>query len=246
MRKPELPGGGARGRGRAFVGGNVVAVYEYFRRAWWSGERADRFRFDWEQTQPFRQADKFGQALGGYQLARAGGGVLGGACVARRRTAWWGGAYASAFQWQIELWDATQAKYGFSPLDVAANTAGSALALAQTYNPALRHLKPASSYARSADARNRDRYPPGAVGTELRPWVDYAGQTYWLSANPRDVLPAEAARLWPAPVRVPVGRSVTGWIDPTTGGPRRARSELVASVDLDPSGGRVAARRGAA
>lgn len=52
------------GAGALFVGGNV-ALYEYFRRAWWLGERADRFRVNWEQDQPFRQADEFGHALGG-------------------------------------------------------------------------------------------------------------------------------------------------------------------------------------
>ena len=43
-----------------FVGGNL-ALYEYFRRAWWSGERAPfHLNYDWNGY--YRDQDKLGQA----------------------------------------------------------------------------------------------------------------------------------------------------------------------------------------
>ena len=108
--------------GTAAIAGNVV-LYEYFRAAWWSGQPATHSWINWEQHEPFREMDKFGHAYGGFHLARIGGDLLGGACVADPKAVWWGAAYATAFQLQIELWDAKQKEYGFSPSDLMANTA---------------------------------------------------------------------------------------------------------------------------
>ncbi|HEY3257800.1 MAG TPA: hypothetical protein VGJ64_03020, partial [Gemmatimonadaceae bacterium] len=63
------------GVGAVFVGGNAL-LYRYFKRAWWSGERAKHFFFraDWDED--FRDQDKFGHMLGGFHLARIGGALL--------------------------------------------------------------------------------------------------------------------------------------------------------------------------
>ncbi len=217
----------------AFVGGNV-ALYEYFRRAWWSGDKADKFRINWERNEPFRQADKFGHALGGYHLARASSDLLEVACVRSRRAAVWGAAYAAAFQLQIEIWDAKQAKYGFSPPDLIANTTGAAYAVVQQAYPKLRHVKPTFSYAASRAYKRRAQFKPYDVGAELRPTLDYSGQTYWMSANMHELLPEGARHFWPAPLRLSVGHSITDWVSPQTGGAQFARHELVLSVDIDP------------
>ena len=57
--------------GTAFVGGNIE-LWHYFKQAWWSGEKAPHFFFrsDWDEN--FRDQDKFGHLLGGYQLTRVG------------------------------------------------------------------------------------------------------------------------------------------------------------------------------
>ena len=59
------------GVGAIFVGGNAM-LYRYFKRAWWSGERAKHFFFraDWDEN--FRDQDKFGHMFGGFHLARIG------------------------------------------------------------------------------------------------------------------------------------------------------------------------------
>lgn len=216
----------------AFVGGNA-ALYEYFRRAWWSGERSDfRVTYDWDMA--FRDQDKLGHALGGYHLTRISSGMLRTACVGGRKATWWGAAYAAAFQLQIEVWDGVQEKYGFSPPDLLFNTMGAAWAVAQFEQPALQAYKPTISYARTIYARHPERWPDGTTANESRPSVDYAGQTYWISTDVDSLLPARFKPYWPGIVRLSVGHSVTDWIDPVSGNAVRGRRKLVLSLDLDP------------
>ena len=215
--------------GATFVGGNV-ALHEYFRRAWWSGERAGRIWINWERHEPFREQDKFGHAWGGFHLARLGGDLLEAACVGERKAAWWGAAYAAAFQLQIEIWDGMQAKYGFSPPDLVANTAGAGLVVAQHYRPGLRAVKPTISYLRTGASRKFGR----AQGSELRPTTDYSGQTYWLSFEVDALLPDGARRWWPGILRASLGHSITDWVSPVDGRSVSARREWVLSLDLDP------------
>ena len=211
----------------AFIGGNA-ALYSYFKQAWWSGEKADHFFFhaDWDEN--FRDQDKFGHAFGGYHLARFGNAYVRSACVSKTKAIAWSAAYAAVFQLQIEMWDGMYKKYGFSYADLLANTTGTALAVLHQTHPSTRAIKPTISYARSAAMRNADNIPG-----ELRPSLDYSGQTYWLSADIDALLPAEAKPFWPSFLRLSVGHSITDWIDPETGANLRARRKILLSLDFD-------------
>ncbi|MEO8576529.1 MAG: DUF2279 domain-containing protein [Gemmatimonadales bacterium] len=209
-----------------FVGGNA-ALYSYFKRAWWSGQRADFFfRADWDEN--FRDQDKFGHFTGGYHLARFGNAFLRSACMSKKQAVIWSAAYAAAFQLQIEIWDGHYAKYGFSYADLLANTAGTALAVLHETHPATRAIKPLISYYPSAAQRNADNIPG-----ELRPSLDYTGQTYWLSADVNALLPDDAKKYWPSFLRVSAGHSITDWIDPETGANIRAQRKLLLTIDFD-------------
>lgn len=211
----------------AFVGGNAF-LYSYFKRAWWSGERADHFFFraDWDEN--FRDQDKLGHAIGGYHLARFGAAFLRSGCMSKRKSVIWSASYAAAFQLQIEIWDGLYKKYGFSYADLIANTAGTALAVLHETHPATRAIRPTISYSRSAALRNADSIPG-----ELRPSLDYSGQTYWLSADVNALLPMQAKQYWPSFLRVSAGHSITDWIDPRTGANIRAKRKLLLSIDFD-------------
>jgi hypothetical protein len=213
--------------GAVFVGGNAM-LYRYFKRAWWSGERAKHFFFraDWDED--FRDQDKFGHLFGGFQLARIGDALLRDACASKSHAMLWSAAYAAAFQLQIEIWDGMYKKYGFSYADVIANTTGMAFAVAQEKYPRLRVIKPTMSYSRSAAMRNA-RNLPG----ELRPSLDYSGQTYWFSADVNAMLPDNAKMFWPSFLRLSAGYSITDWVDPVTGNNKRAQRKLLLSIDLD-------------
>lgn len=206
-----------------------VALWVYFKNAWWSGERADHFFVRDDLGTAFLDQDKFGHFYGGYHLARIGSQLLRTACVSDRRAAWWGAGYAALFQLQIEVWDGFYEKYGFSPSDVAANTAGAGYALAQALSPPLRHVKPTFSYWPTRAYRSR-----GTTGADLRPTTDYAGQTYWLSADVDALLPRRVGRLWPGLLRLSAGHGITDWVDPQTGLLVPARRRILLTLDVDP------------
>ena len=210
-----------------FVGGNA-ALYSYMKNAWWSGERSDGFFFraDWDEN--FRDQDKFGHAVGGYHLARFGAAFLRSACMSKPKAIAWSAAYAAVFQLQIEIFDGMFEKYGFSYADLLANTAGTALAVLHETHPKTRAIKPLISYWPTEALRNRDN-----IGGELRPSLDYSGQTYWLSADVNAMLPDNAKRYWPSFLRVSAGHSITDWIDPATGANLRAKRKIVLTIDFD-------------
>jgi hypothetical protein len=211
----------------AFVTANGL-LYRYFKKAWWSGERADQFFFhaDWDEN--FRDQDKFGHATGGYHLARFGNAFLRSACVSKTKSIAWSAAYAAVFQLQIEIYDGMYKKYGFSYADLLANTAGTALAVLHETHPRTRAIKPLISYSKSAAMRNADNIPG-----ELRPSLDYTGQTYWLSANPHELMGGDPKNWWLSLFRVSVGHSITDWIDPQTGANIRAQRKILLSLDID-------------
>ncbi|MGK2963428.1 MAG: DUF2279 domain-containing protein [Gemmatimonadaceae bacterium] len=210
-----------------FVGGNALLI-NYMKNAWWSGERSDKFFFraDWDED--FRDQDKFGHAVGGYHLARIGASLLRSACLSKPTAVALSAAHAAAFQLQIEIWDAQFEKYGFSYPDLIANTAGTALAVLHEVLPGTKAIKPTISYAPSAALRNRDNFPG-----EMRPSLDYSGQTYWLSADVNAMLPAAAKPYWPSFLRVSAGHSITDWIDPETGANIRAKRKILLTIDFD-------------
>jgi len=216
------------GVGGAFVTGNAI-LWHYFKKAWWSGEKARHFFFHADWDQDFRDQDKFGHMLGGYQLTRVGHDALKYACVSENKAQLISAAYAEFFQLQIEVFDGHYAKYGFSYPDVLANTAGMVWAVAQRRHPKLEAIKPTMSYHETAALRNRANYP-----TELRPSLDYSGQTYWFSTDVNALLPDDAKKFWPAAIRFSVGHSVTDWISSENGQGIRAKRRILLSFDIDP------------
>jgi hypothetical protein len=147
--------------------------------------------------------------------------------VSPKKAIIWSAAYAAAFQLQIEIFDGQFKKYGFSYADMIANTAGQALAVMQEIHPGLRAVKPTVSYHRTEALRN-------GLSSELRPSLDYSGQTYWFSTDVNRLLPDEAKPYWPSFIRFSVGHAITDWIDPQTGIAQRARRKIVLSLDFDP------------
>ena len=216
------------GVGGAFVAGNAY-LWHFFKKAWWSGEKAPHlfFHADWDQN--FRDQDKFGHLFGGYQLTRVGHDALEYACVSEKKAQIISAAYSELFQLQIEIFDGHYKKYGFSYADVLANTAGMVYAVAQERHPWLKAIKPTMSYHETAALRNRANY-----ATELRPSLDYSGQTYWFSTDVNALLPDDVKRDWPSAIRFSVGHSITDWVRPTDGKGMRAKRRILLSLDVDP------------
>jgi hypothetical protein len=218
------------GVGTAFVASNAY-LWHYFKKAWWSGEKAPHlfFHADWDLE--FRDQDKFGHMFGGYHLTRVGHDALKYACVSEKKAQLISAAYALFFQTQIEIFDGHYKKYGFSYADELANATGMVLSVAQERHPALKAIKPTFSYHETAALKNANR---GLYTTELRPSLDYSGQTYWFSTDVNALLPEDKKQYWPSAVRLSVGHSVTDWISSVDGHSFRGKRKILLSLDLDP------------
>lgn len=216
-----------------FVAANA-AMYLVLKDAWWSGEPAERFRFNYDWDDEWRNQDKNGHAWGGYHLTRVGTSLVHGACVSRKTAALWAWAISNALQFQIEMLDATQAEFGFSPPDILFNVAGSSWALGQEFVPALRHVTPTFWYWPSQALQRV--WSGQATNPYLHPTIDYGGQTYWLSFDVDSLAPARVAKWWPGFLRVSAGVGITDWVDPVGAQSRiPAQRRWLLSLDLDPS-----------
>jgi hypothetical protein len=153
--------------------------------------------------------------------------------VSDKKAIAWSAAYAALFQLQIEVFDGRFLKYGFSYADMIANTTGQALAVMQELHPTLRAIKPTFSYHRSPALTNRANFT-GSNNSDLRPSLDYSGQTYWFSTDMDALLPADAKPFWPSFIRLSVGHSITDWVNPETGDTQRAKRKIILSLDFDP------------
>jgi hypothetical protein len=217
------------GVGGAFVAGNVY-LWHYFKKAWWSGEKAPHFFFHADWDQQFRDQDKFGHMFGGYHLTRLGHDALKYACVSEKKSQIISASYALFFQTQIEIFDGHYKKYGFSYADELANATGMTLAIAQERHPWLKAIKPTVSYLETSALKNSAHF----TNSELRPSLDYSGQTYWFSTDVNALLPDDKKKFWPAAIRLSVGHSITDWISPIDGHSMRAKRRILLSLDLDP------------
>jgi len=215
--------------GSGFVAGNVY-LWHYFKKAWWSGEKAPHFFFHSDWDQQFRDQDKFGHMFGGYHLTRVGHDALKYACVSERKAQLIAAGYALFFQTQIEVFDGHYKKYGFSYAAELANTTGMVLAVAQERHPWLKAIKPTVSYVKTTSLKNSSH----VSNSELRPSLDYSGQTYWFSTDVNALLPDDKKKFWPAAIRFSVGHSITDWINPDNGQSMRAKRKIILSLDLDP------------
>ncbi|MBP6772074.1 MAG: hypothetical protein KA154_03685 [Gemmatimonadaceae bacterium] len=150
--------------------------------------------------------------LGSYHMARN----LSAACgndSQRRQRALRGAAISLALGAAKEVSDGWY--NGFSPVDLGVDALGAGYAVAQAYVPVLRHLTP--TYSVAPQAFTGDNGVRGAM-------TNYTHQTLWLSANVHNMLPTTAAKVWPAAMRLSIGRRAAGNGSPT---------DYVVGLDLD-------------
>ena len=152
-------------------------------------------------------------ALGSYHLARTAVRATCGDRASRVRAAWSSARVALAIGAMKEVTDGYY--NGFSVVDLGVDAMGAGYAVAQAYLPVLEKITP--SFSMTPRALQTARGPHSAL-------VAYAHQTVWLSANMHDLLPSTAAKVWPSPVRLSVGRRAFGGTTP---------SEYVVGLDLD-------------
>ncbi len=125
--------------------------------------------------------DKTGHLFSSYSLSLAGIHLMRQTGMEREKAAWTGGLYGPVFLSTIEILDGFSEEWGFSMADMAANIAGSAIAVSQELFLGHQVVRVKYSYHESGLAK----YRPDALGSNLpeKMLKDYNGQTHWLSMN---------------------------------------------------------------
>jgi len=128
------------------------------------------------------QMDKVGHAYTAYQLCRAEHTAWRWTGMSNKNAALLSSGIVWAGQFSVEILDGLSAEWGFSVLDLAANTAGVGLFLGQqlAFKEQRFHLK--YGYKGSPYAELR----PNALGSTFPEKLlkDYNAQSYWLSFSP--------------------------------------------------------------
>ena len=194
------------------VAGGLVAVnfyaYQRFKDIWWQYPKTKFHLYrGWRQTQgwydfgyddsPWRHMDKFGHFYGSRFASLFLADAAQWVGFEHRQSRWIGALTSWLFYLQIELFDGQFEQWGFSLGDLAANTACAFMPLLSGRFHFLQKFKLKLSYRPSAEIEKNHYLIE-----------DYAGMTFWLTANPRDFMPSLFDNVWPEFLNIAVGYGI--------------------------------------
>ncbi len=153
------------------------------------------------------QADKFGHVYTAYQISRYSAAIYRQTHISKKQAILYGALSGFIFQTPIELLDGFSKDYGFSPSDMLANLAGSALYAGQLLLWDDLRIHPKFSTRSTPYAALR----PELLGRNRmeRLLKDYNGQTYWFSVSPKSFFPHSG---WPQWLCISVGYGIENMV----------------------------------
>lgn len=198
-------------------GGTMGILYNF----WYRNYPMESFHF-FNDNAEWLQVDKIGHGYSAYQGGRLGVKLYRWAGMPEKKAVWLGGSVGSVFLSTVEILDGFSSEWGFSWGDIAANTGGSALLIAQELAWKEQRITMKYSFGQTG----LSSYRPNMLGSNLpeEALKDYNGQSYWLSANLKSLcLPRQKA--FPAWLNLAVGYGAQGmlgarnnqWVDSKSG-----------------------------
>ena len=159
-----------------FYTGAMVGLYSL----WYKDVPSSSFHF-FNDNNEWLQMDKMGHAMTSYYIGMGGYHSLKWAGVSDKKSIIYGGTLGWAFLTSVEVFDGFSKDWGFSWGDVAANTVGTGIFIAQQLAWKEQRVLMKFSYHQS----DYIQLNPDLLGENLSQNIlkDYNGQTYWLSAN---------------------------------------------------------------
>lgn len=181
--------------------GSVYALSK----SWYKNPLTD-FHFK-DDRQVWLQQDKQGHLFTAFQISHYTSEIYRNTGISRNQRILYGALSGFVFQTPIELLDGFSSEYGFSPSDVAANLAGSALYAGQMFLWDELRILPKFSARKTPYASVR----PELLGRTFRERLlkDYNGQTYWFSSSPGAFFPHSG---WPSWLCFSVGFGIEGMV----------------------------------
>jgi hypothetical protein len=188
--------------GGVIYGGAMIGVSQ----AWYRHYEQTSFQFFNDNAQ-WLQMDKAGHTMTAYYIGRVAVRAMQWTGTKRKKSIYYGAAYALMFQTTIEVMDAHSAAWGFSIGDMAANVLGSAILVSQE----LLWDEQRISLKFSTHPTKYAQYRPESLGNGFsESWLkDYNGQSYWLSVNPSSFM-NEKPNWFPQWLNIAAGYSIDG------------------------------------
>ena len=214
--------------------GTYTAAFTALGVAWYS--TAPKSKFHWfNDLHEWKQVDKMGHMMGGYQGSRAAIQILKWAGVNKTQTLLIGGLTGFVMLSPVEILDGFSAAYGASATDLIANGLGSGIAV---LNEALwneQRMQVKISFHPTGWAKFR----PDLLGDKVSQVVkDYNGHTHWLSLRVYPFLPeGKFKEHYPKWLNVAVGYGAEGLLggyeDPNGSWKTREFRQYYLSFDVD-------------
>ncbi len=175
--------------GATLYSGSMIYLYH----AWYKNYEQSAFHF-YNDNENWMLVDKAGHTFTSYQISRAGYAAANWAGYSENKAVWIGGATGFMYQTVIEVLDGFSKEWGASPGDLAANTLGSALFIAQQKTWGEQRVLLKFSYHTTL----YPQYRTDLLGNNAheRLLKDYNGQTFWLSGNLKKIFHSETLPSW--------------------------------------------------
>jgi len=172
---------------------------------WYKDYAQSSFHF-FNDNDEWLQMDKMGHFFSSYYLSSLMYASYRWAGVREKKAIFFGSLLSYAFMLNIEILDGFSAEWGFSPGDLAANTAGCLLFLGQQFAWHEQRFLIKYSYHPS----KYPQYNPELLGTNFAQNLvkDYNGMSFWLSGNIHSFLPETSG--FPKWLNVAVGYGAEG------------------------------------
>jgi hypothetical protein len=205
------------------------AIYQYQRGVWDQHEITGLHSINWWiDVHNYQGMDKIGHFTDAYFVSDLSSKLYRWSGLSGESSVWFGALTGWIWMLEIEISDGLFADWGFSWLDLSANTLGAGFFVLQQYYPAvLGGLHPKFSYHVSDAWRNKTytKNPKSFID-------DYEGMTFWLAINPHHYFPNSWKKdypKWLAPLGIAIGYGAEG-IAQT---PQYGRPEWFVGLDLD-------------
>jgi len=182
----------------------------------------------WNDVHNYQRMDKLGHFTDAYFVSDLTSKLYRWSGISGNESVWYGALTGWLWMFQIEISDGFFADWGFSWLDLSANTIGSGFFVLQHYFPeVLGGLHPKISYHVSSKWQNRlyVKNPKAFID-------DYEGMTFWMAINPYHYFPDSWKRgfpKWLAPLGIAVGYGAEGIAE----NPQFGRPQWYVGFDID-------------
>jgi hypothetical protein len=197
--------GAVCGASMAVLGG----IYYRMKTAWWNdGNSQFHFYYNYTYTD---NVDKIGHLYGGVLFTECFGVGLRWAGFDESSSLLYGGIFSTLVYTGVELKDGYAREWGFDPLDLGFSVIGAFYPFAQNKIPFLQNFDFKYSYFPSNSAYYKNMNQESRNNQFFND--DYEGQTFWLTANIKNLLPRDIDSIFPDFLNIALGVSVENLAD---------------------------------